>query len=241
MAFAIAVVIQQKEAQLVTGPVRNKVPRSRPQKYAVLSTGVILIVTGMWFGTAGMLYTPATASFPFRTAGWFILGSPCTLVFGLLYASVFWLLFRWTGVVIGWCLFLVCSAAFIVFSIQGALPSARLQWVLGEEAAQQAHIEYLSISDSFNDGLSYVGKVSGPETLLQSVIAYRSLVKRKKTRLDQLKHCFENDALPEEASVYYDADYGDNGNLFYFHPENDRLYFFWRSAPARELNRLKEE
>jgi hypothetical protein len=213
-----------------TGPshATNKTPCSQRQKYSLLATGVVLFLAALWFWTSGMLYTPATAYFPFRTSGWFVLVLPLTLTLAFGYAGVFWLFSRWTGVLAQWCLLLVCSAALITVSIPPALPSSRLRRVLGEEAAQQANMEYLSVHDSLEDARLYVGKVSGPETLLQSVIAYHSLDKHEAVDINRLKWTFEDDALPEKATAYRnDFPLVPEWGYFYFNPENKRLYFVW--------------
>jgi hypothetical protein len=190
----------------------------------MLATGAVLLMIAAWFNMSCMLYTPETAWFPFRTAGWFILGLPFVLGCSLGYSALFWLASRRTGRRIAWGLMLICSIIIVSAAVHSALPASHLRWVLGEEAAASSTLEYLRILDSFNDGLTYIGKVKGPTTLLETVAAHHGLKDGGSVDLRVLRSYFHNGDIQPGGDAYSDR-YG----FFYLSPGTQRLYFVRRT------------
>ena len=188
-------------------------------------TGVLLMLIASWFLTSMTHYTPETAWFPFRTAGWYIIGFPLGLGFSLGYSAVFAFVSRWTGRRVAWGLMLLSSIIIISASVHSALPASWLRTILGEEAAAKSTIEYLRINDSLNDGLTYVGKVTGPPTLLQTVVAHHALEEHQSFRVGELGAYFDDGDIPE-----YGKAYSDDRGFFYLSAATGRLYFIRRSG-----------
>ena len=184
-------------------------------------TGVLLMLIALWFLTSMTHYTPETAWFPFRTAGWYIIGFPLGLGFSLGYSAVFAFVSRWTGRRVAWGLMLLSSTIIVWASVHSALPASRLRMILGQEAAAKSTVEYLRIRGSFCDGQTMVGKVTGPPTLLQTVVTHHALkAERKSSRVGALRGLFKYDDIPEYGTVY-----SDKRGFFYWSSATGSLYF----------------
>lgn len=207
--------------QPIAAGATGKTPWTRRVPVTMFVTGVLLMVIALWFLVSMTHYTPETAWFPFRTAGWFIIGFPFVLAFSLGYSAIFGFVSRWTGRQVAWGLMLLSSAIIIWASVHSALPASRLRMILGQEAAAKSTVEYLRIRGSFCDGQTMVGKVSGPTTLLQTVVAHHALKEeRKSSRVGELRGHFRDDDIPEYGKVYSDA-----RGFFYWSPATGSLYF----------------
>jgi hypothetical protein len=131
-----------------------------------------------------------------ETAGWFTIGFPFACGMSLLSAVFVALLARKINRLIAG-LALAFMLACVIFAIRSALPEARLAAIIGERAAQSATIERLVIRDSFNEGETTWGVISGPAELLGLIAKHRSLELTHEAWPDGRLRSFFPDLFPE--------------------------------------------
>ena len=182
------------------------------------------MTVALWFAMSATDYDVGTTVFPFRTSGWFLLGLPFfTLPFSFGYAALFCFLSRRKGRNIAWPTMLAVSAAIIVGSVYSALPSTRIRAILGRDAAAETTLEALQCQDSFNDGITYFGKLIASERTVEKLARRRSLARHSSRSLSPLISRFNDDALPKHGTAY-----AGNNWLLYFNADTRSLYFYHR-------------
>lgn len=140
-------------------------PSPSSRGFSSLRFGLLTFVSlelWLWIGTAGLDYERGSL-FPFRTAGWFILGQVFMIPFFGVAAWVMALFFKRWPKVVG-ILVLGGVALLIGTAIPDRLPRQRLNWLIDPDLMRHAEIETLQVADSFNDGEVYSGSLLvGPE------------------------------------------------------------------------------
>jgi hypothetical protein len=191
---------------------------ARPWSIVIAGTCAVLVL--MWFAMSGIQYEGKDEFSSLTSAGWFFLGFPCIVAFGAAYGGLFAFVGRRTRVWIGWLCLLAVTIPLLAATIRQSLPTHRIQSVLGPEASQIAIVESLRESDSFNDGTSTCGILTGPEELLDLIVRHRDLKQDRQIPLTTFQSHFRNDGLPDYGDVYRDA-----RSAFYLHSETGRIYF----------------
>jgi hypothetical protein len=182
--------------------------------------GLCLFLVLLWFLTSGVNYGGQNEFASLTTAGWYFLGFPCNAAFAAAYGALFAFVGRRTRVWIGLLTLLAVTIPLLAATIQFSLPTHRIQSVLGSEASLIATVEALRESDSFNDGTSICGIVSGPENLLDLIVRHRQLKREAQSPLTTFQSHFQNEGLPDYGDVYRN-----NRSAFYRHSETGRIYF----------------
>lgn len=142
-------------------PAPVPLPRRLSSKRFALLTFAALELW-LWIGTAGLDYERGSL-FPFRTAGWFVIGQVFMIPFFGLAAWVLALSFKRWPKVVG-ILVLGGVALLIGTAIPDRLPRQRLNWLIDSDLMRHGEIETLQVTDSFNDGEVYNGSLLvGPE------------------------------------------------------------------------------
>ena len=151
-----------------------------------------------WFGMSATDYDGALDWSTFRTAGWFILGLPFIAGFAALYSALFCLVAIRKSQTLAWVALVVVSAVLFMLSIYCALPSTRVRYVVGEAACRVGRLEQLRVSDSFNDGITTRGVISGPDELIEIIREHRPLEREPGAdRLTLFRALFEDAELPD--------------------------------------------
>jgi hypothetical protein len=182
--------------------------------------GFCLFLVLLWFWTSGVDYNGENELASLTTAGWYFLGFPFNAAFAAAYGALFAFVGRRTRAWIGLLTLLAVTIPLLAATIRHSLPTHRIQSVLGSEASQVATIESLRESDSFNDGTSTCGILTGPEELLDLIVRHRDLKRDTQSPLTTFQSYFRNDGLPDYGDVYRDA-----RSAFYRHSETGRIYF----------------
>jgi hypothetical protein len=196
--------------------------------WSLTIAGVCLFFVWAWVAMSGMDYDGTSPLTAFTTAGWFVLGIPCIGGLSLAYSAICALLARKLHVVIGWSALLITASCMILFTVQGTLPNRRLARIVGDDTARVATIHRLREMDSFGDGTSTSGVISGPGNLLDLIIAHRGLDMPRMTAL----HVFDHHGLDTRSLPDYGETYQDDHSIFYRHPDSQRIYFKYRSDPS---------
>lgn len=171
-------------------------------------------------------YDRAHPGFPLRTAGWFYLGFPGLIAFGLGFGYVFRFASRWIGQAAAWSLMLSVSAIVIGLTIRESLPPNVLRAILGEKVASQVTLDSLQSSDSFNDGVSYSGRLKGSPATFRRIIQEKNLVPTDGS-LNVIRSWYPEDSLPESGTLYASKT-GVFYFCFYFDAKSDSIYFVMR-------------
>lgn len=122
----------------------------------------VILELWLWFDMAGLDYQSGDI-FPFRTAGWFVLGQPFVIpIFGFAAWVTSTLFKHWPRTMA--ILAAMSLSALLGTSIFNALPQQQLSRLIGPALAQLCEIKTMKVSDSFGDGLISQGTlVIGPE------------------------------------------------------------------------------
>ena len=172
-------------------------------------------------------YRPGRIAGGRETAGWFVLGSPFLLGFGLLASLLFSFVARRTRPVVGWLGLLAVFVPLIVFACLRTTPAARLRTALDIELPAGTEILRMKEYDSFNDGSTIGGVCSvSPETV-QTLIAIHGL--KASDSAGMLHQVLPDEPIPEEAHVFA----GDQLTIYY-DADRSLLYFCRRSGQRRQ-------
>jgi hypothetical protein len=186
--------------------------------------GVAVSIAFWWFGLAGIEYRQGVTLFPYRTAGWFVMGSPFILGFSVLAGMVVAKLARrrrWAGGLV-----LVVGVLLTVAYAYLGSPGRRVREIIGPEAVKTATIEELRTLDSFNGGETTCGIFNGPEILWSQIGAFRGVgPKATITELFQLQNRFPDAAIEAEGPALLDE-----RGTFYHSPKDGRVYFIVNQA-----------
>lgn len=130
------------------------IPRQLSTKRFGLLT-FLALESWMWFETSDLDYERGSL-FPFTTAIWFTFGQVFAIPFFGLLTLIMTLLFKRWPKAIGVLVFgsIVCLLG---AALHDALPRHRFNQLIGPELLQNAEIESLQVTNSFNDGVSYNG------------------------------------------------------------------------------------
>jgi hypothetical protein len=224
-----------------TFPVNNMTNNksSKTKTFIFLSVGVVLCLVAAWF-TMSLLDYSSTGGFPFRTGGWFILGMFMIGPISIGYASLFLLISRRTGKAIAYSAMGVISAVLIALAVHSALPSTRLEPVIGKEALNVATIERLRTMDSFNEGIYFAGVLTGPPELMDLIVAHRSLEQStyhsasQNIPLGTFRNQLPDIEIPDIVEVF-----SDERASFLPGPDKKYVYFVYRTNLTDE--QLREQ
>lgn len=199
--------------------------------WGLFLTGTFLFLTGIWFAMSMSYYKASETIFPFRTAGWFILGFMFVSLFAGGISAVFCLIarkFRKTA----WVLMLIVSVLFIYKAVIYALPYNRITEIVGEKAAGEIKLEEFYTGDSFNDGIYQYGIIAGNESTMDLIKKYRPLEHEKSVSLLRymMFRYFKNHSFPLTGDIYSNAD---KNRYFYVSPGENKIYFFEHSIIQR--------
>lgn len=172
-----------------------------------------------WIATSGVNYDGTLRLSTFTTGGWYVLGFPFVAAMALGYSAFVAFMFRKQRWITG-SASLAIVVALVVVSAYGALPSTRVTAIVGSRVGPNITIHRLSARDSFNEGVTTFGVISGPENTLESIATERSLSLKDDVPLFPLQRMFPQDGLPEFGSAYTDG-----RSTFYFHSDTNRIYF----------------
>ena len=195
--------------------------------FPVTAGALILFALWAWIGMSNLEYRPGHVAGGRTTAGWFVLGSPFLLGFGLLVSLPFSFVARRARPVIGWVCLLAVFVPLIVFAFIRTTPQARLRTALGIEPPAETRIQRLEQFDSFNDGSTIAGVCSASPQLVQTLVATHDL--RASESGGIIRQVMRDEPVPEEVNelagneltIYYDAD-------------RSLLYFYRRLGQRRE-------
>ena len=191
----------------------------KPRSLFIMS--FILFTAFMWFAMSTMDYDRskqfATAA-AYGTAGWFILGFPCIALLATGYAAFFALIGRTIHHACGWVGMLLVTIPLIMSAAYSGLPKNRLAAIIGPEAAKIARLERLQTSDSFGDGSTAAGILTGPDHLLSLIVRQRSLAPEAQSPLS-LFQFLADEVLPEKGDVFR------NGSMVFFRDADGTIYF----------------
>jgi hypothetical protein len=155
----------------------------------------------------------------FKTGGWYVLGSPVIAALGVAFgAFVATLARRRRQVMAGFMLALALTLFFD--ALRSSLPANRVSAIIGERAARNVTIERLRVADSFNEGATTWGIISGPNDLVDLISRRRGLTLSSETSLRPLQAAFPDDFIPDVGDAYCDQ-----RALFFRHPATGKIYF----------------
>jgi hypothetical protein len=188
---------------------------------------LILFAVWMWIEMSGIEYRPVSVVKERTTAGWFMLGSPFLLGFGLLVSLLFTLIARRTRPVVGWLCLLVVFVPLISFAYSSTTPAARLRTALGSQPPVGTQIRRIEQYDSFNEGITIAGVCSGSPQFVQTLITAHSLKASHSDGL--LRQMLRDEPIPEEVTVLA----GDQLTIWY-DADQSLLYFCRRLGQPRQ-------
>ena len=212
----------ENEVEVKSEKVKNKFT-------GLLLTGTCLFLIGFWFESSAIYYKASETIFPFRTAGWFVIGFIFTASISCGISMLFCLIARKLHK-LAWFLMLIVSGLFIFYAINSSLPQKQLAKIIGKGATDKMKLEELYIGDSFNDGTFAYGVLSGNEKSMAMIKKHRPLEHRISIPLqgyDMFRY-FKDRKFPETGNIYSDAH-----GAFYIFPEENKIYFSWHSRDLR--------
>ncbi len=163
-------------------------------------------------------YRPGSFAGGRTTAGWFVLGAPFLLGFGLLMSLPFSCIARRTRPVVGWLCLLAVFVPLTALAILETTPVARLHTALGVEPPVGTRIHRIAQYDSFNDGSMTAGICSGNSDFVQTLIADHGLERSRSYGL--LKRMLQDEIIPNEPDVL-----DGNGLTIWYDADRSLLYF----------------
>lgn len=176
---------------------------------------------------SGTEYRPGSIAGGRTTAGWFVLGSPFLLGFGLLVSLFFSFISRRTRTVVGWLCLLIVFTPLIAFAYSRTTPAARLRTALDIEPPAGTQIQRIERYDSFNDGSTIAGVCSASQQFVQALITAHALKESNSGGL--LHQVLRDEPIPEEARVFA----GDQLTIYY-DADGSHLYFCRRLGHRRQ-------
>jgi hypothetical protein len=191
---------------------------------SVLIPAFVLFLVLIWFTLAGVDYDGTQPIPSFTTAGWFILGSPCIVLLSVGFAKVVVALSGKRY----WYFGQVLMAAAVVMTglvIWLKLPANLVSSIIGSDLAEGVAIHRLRVLDSFNDGSSISGVISGREGLLESIVDRKSLKLVPSVMPRQVKMTLGEPVPDANTVIRPDMAYVDKRCEFYRDPDNGRIYF----------------
>ena len=195
----------------------------------LLLTGTCLFLIGFWFESSTIHYKASKTIFPFRTAGWFVIGFIFTASISCGISMLFCLIAKKLPK-LAWFLMFIVSALFIFYAVNSSLPQKQLVRIIGKEATEKMKLEELYIGDSFNDGMFAYGVLSGNEKSMAMIKKHRHIEYKISIPLqgyDMFRY-FKERRFPETGNIYSD----DHGS-FYIPPGENKIYFSWHSRVFR--------
>ena len=105
-------------------------------------------------------------------------------------------------------------------SAYASLPQTRVMAIVGSDIGSNVTVHRLLAMDSFNDGVSTFGVISGPDETLQIIAYERQLRLNDNVPLHLLQRVFPDDGFHD-----YGAAYTDGRSTFYFHSDTNCIYF----------------
>lgn len=195
----------------------------------LLLTGTCLFLIGFWFESSTIHYKASETIFPFKTAGWFVIGFIFTASISCGISMLFCLIAKKLHK-LAWFLMLIVSGLFIFYAVDSSLPQKQLTMIIGKEATEKMKLEELYIGDSFNDGTFAYGILAGNEKSMAIIKKHRPLEYKISIPLqgyDMFRY-FKNREFPETGNIYSDAH-----GAFYIFPEENKIYFSWHSRNLR--------
>lgn len=168
-----------------------------------------------------------------RTSMWFVLGMMFVVPAGVILGKVFHLSARWVGDRVAWGGMAALSIGLSMWAVSSVLPATRLKHVFGENAMQVAVIERLNTRDSFNDGVTYTGCLSGPPALLERIRAHRGLQPIPESyKLEFFWHDLRDIASPKMGELW-----GSRYLRVLATEDRERYYFVYRSVDLEALQK----
>ena len=201
-----------------------KIGTEKPEKkftWGLFITGGVLFLIGMWFGMSTLHYKASESVFPFRTAGWFVIGFPFFALAACGFSAVFCLIAQKVHKT-AWILMLIASSLFLLRTVNSALPYNQLAKITGEELAGKLKLEEFYKGDSFNDGEFAYGIICGNESTMKLITEHKVL--EHKISVPIQFTFFKNHKLPETGDIY-----SDSHGYFYVSHESNKIYFYWHS------------
>lgn len=197
-------------------------PYVRPWPYSLAAIGALFIY--FWAALSGIDYDAVENRSTSTTGGWFILALPFTIGMAVAYAVFVTFVARRLHPIAA-CVFLAPTIWLAALSVSSMTPDQRIATIIGERAASRTSIERLRSHDSFNDGVTTYGILSGPEDVFEQIIEYRSLKLNEEAPLYNLGSYFDDDSIPEFGPAY-----GNDRSLFYRHADSGKIYFRHRAG-----------
>jgi len=195
--------------------------------FSITAGTLILFALWAWIDMSNAEYRPGRVAGGRTTAGWFVLGSPFLVGFGLLASLPFSFVARRARPAVGWLCLLAVFVPLIVFAILRTTPNARLRRALDIELPAETGIQCLDQFDSFNNGSSVAGICSASPQLVQALIATHAL----KVSGDRgtLHREMRDEPIPEDATVF-----AGNELTIYYDADRSLLYFYRHLGQRRE-------
>jgi hypothetical protein len=179
--------------------------------FSITAGTLILFALWAWIDMSTMDYRPGRIAGGRTTAGWFVLGSPFLLGFGLLVSLLFSLIARRTRPVVGWLCLLAVFVPLIIVAYVRTTPAARLRTALDIKPPTGTQIRRIVRYDSFNDGSTIAGVCSASPQFVQTLVEAHAL--RASNFGGTLYQALRDEPIPEEVgalagdelTLYYDA------------------------------------
>ena len=136
---------------------------------------MICFVAWCWLSMSGMDYYEGAPYFGYKTAGWFLLGMPFLLGFGLVITAILAFISRRTRTFIGWTITALAYGFLISQSVISSLPNNRLASLLNLEP-NDLRIIRLKQMDSHSDGITTVALIDGDDILFDKICRANDMV-----------------------------------------------------------------
>ena len=205
----------------------------KKSKMIFVICGVVLLHVPHWFSCSDMSFSADSAFFPYRTAGWFVLGSLMTIPFFWFVSGLMFKLTKWLPLSAAYGVMLLTTAVILVISLLSASPTSRLSRAVGEYVASELEIERLEDFYSMNDGRYMHGAFRGDKATVASLQTHRLHLKRQPDThyaMTLFEGYFEDVDFPESSLIFQD----DHG-WFLIPDIDDRIYFIYRSQSSEEV------
>ena len=154
------------------------------------------------------------------TAGWFILGSPILIFFGIGMGLVFWALARLRGYLISWISLILLFGVLISLTIRATTPAARLRSALEIEIPDDVQLVRIRVSDSFNEGIFQSGVCTADRAFVDQLVGVHGLVSHGPVDRVPLPKAFKEISFSEDAIKFANDEFE-----LYFDPVNSLMYF----------------
>lgn len=190
--------------------------------FSLTAIVMLLFCAWIWIGMSSADYSVAQPGGSRKTAGWFILGFPFIVVFGLLASLLFSLIARRSRPIVAWGCVLAIFPTLIAISIRYTTPEARVQSALGVKLPADTEVIRVVQQDSFNAGITYWGICTGDQQFLNMLITHHALQATNPTSTAWLNAGLHDQSIPKVAILF------ENDELMLWYDSDASMIYFYR-------------